>query len=84
MKLKPTEGQPCNSLQQEGHTRRSSSALSQYSNIPHPDTARVTPWRIYYLAMVSRQDLATIAYAFFLMISLASAKWFLAPVDSAS
>ncbi len=29
MKLKPTKGQPCNSLQQKGHTRRSSSALSQ-------------------------------------------------------
>lgn len=45
MKLKPTEGQPCNSLQQEGHTRRSSPARPN-SNIPHPDTARVTPWRI--------------------------------------
>lgn len=29
MKLKPTKGQSCNSLQQEGHTRRSSPALSQ-------------------------------------------------------
>ncbi len=29
MKFKPTKGQSCNSLQQEGHTRRSSSALSQ-------------------------------------------------------
>ena len=29
MKFKPTKGQPCNSLQQEGHTRRSSPALSQ-------------------------------------------------------
>lgn len=29
MKLKPTKGQPCNSLQQEGHTRHSSSALFQ-------------------------------------------------------
>lgn len=29
MKLKPTKGQSCNGLQQEGHTRRSSPALSQ-------------------------------------------------------
>lgn len=45
MKLKPTKGQLCNSLQQEGHTRRSSLPCPN-SNIPHPDTARVTPWRI--------------------------------------
>ena len=29
MKFKPTKGQSCNSLQQKGYTRRSSSALSQ-------------------------------------------------------
>lgn len=29
MKLKPTKGQPCNSLQQEGLLQRSSPALPQ-------------------------------------------------------
>lgn len=42
MKLKPTEGQPCN----RKDTRGVPLLPCPNSNIPHPDTARVTPWRI--------------------------------------
>lgn len=42
MKLKPTEGQPCN----RKDTRGVHLLPCPNSNIPHPDTARVTPWRI--------------------------------------